>query len=161
MLNTFTFEAHYTPMKEPSPPLLFRWVLRSGGAVGLGEAGTVVPGQRASTRPEQPPAHRLGHRASGRGQQPHTLLFLMPWTTRPPDESTQSLPRAHHGCWGPGSYHQEGEWIYKKPTKAPGSRDDRKQKENHHQTIAKEVFRSNFQNKRVWIYNKVMTYKDF
>ena len=97
LLSAFTLDPHYTPMREPSLPLLFKQIHEAWRGSETWRNRILGSGPRASTRPKQPPAQRLGHRASGTWPQPHSLVFLMSRSTHPPDEST--LVSAQGPAW--------------------------------------------------------------
>ena len=88
LLSAFTLEPLYTPMREPSLPLLFKQIHEAWRGSETWRSRLLGSGPRASTRPKQRPARRLSHRASGSWPQPHSLVFLMSRSTHPPDEST-------------------------------------------------------------------------
>ena len=88
LLSAFTLDPLYTPMREPSLPLLFKQIHEAWRGSETWRSRLLGSGPRASTRPKQPPARRLSHRASGSWPQPHSLVFLMSRSTHPPDEST-------------------------------------------------------------------------
>ena len=101
LLSAFTLDPHYTPMKEPSLPLLFKQIHEAWRGSETWRSRLCASRSMSLHQAKQPPVWRRGHRASGSWPQPHSLVFPMSQSTHPSGKST--LVSAQGPPWLPGA----------------------------------------------------------